>query len=165
MKNTYIIVGVLVLLLVGGVFFVNNNKLEAPLGEENNTIDTESTEESTKNTEESAIPVNENINTSTEIGINMGNQEVKEFTVTGNNFAFVPSTITVNKGDKVKITFVNSEGFHDWKIDEFGASTKQIKAPAIEVIEFTASKTGSFEYYCSVGSHRAMGMKGTLVIK
>lgn len=164
MKNTYIIVGVLVLLLVGGFFVLNNNKLEAPLAEENNPVNTENQVESTTTTEETAIPVNETT-TSTEVGINIGNQQVKEFTVTGNNFAFAPSTITVNKGDKVKITFVNSEGFHDWKIDEFGAATKQTKAPTTEVIEFTADKTGSFEYYCSVGSHRAMGMKGTLTVK
>lgn len=92
-------------------------------------------------------------------------EQVKSFTVTGSNFKFDPNTITVNKGDKVKITFVNSAGFHDWKIDEFGAATKQINAPGTEVIEFTADKTGTFEYYCSVGKHREMGMVGKLVVQ
>ena len=50
-------------------------------------------------------------------------------------------------------------------IDEYGAATKQGQAPFEEVIEFTADKTGSFEYYCSVGTHRQMGMKGTLIVK
>ena len=31
--------------------------------------------------------------------------------------------------------------------------------------EFTADKVGSFEYYCSVGSHRSMGMKGVLKVE
>jgi plastocyanin len=32
-------------------------------------------------------------------------------------------------------------------------------------IEFVANKKGKFEYYCSVGEHRAMGMKGNLVVE
>lgn len=90
---------------------------------------------------------------------------VKEFTIVGKNFSFTPSLITVKKGDKVKITFKNENGFHDFKIDEFGLATKQSTAPNTEVLEFTANKTGSFEYYCSVGSHRSMGMKGTLKVE
>jgi|SRR3989344_2754022 len=90
---------------------------------------------------------------------------VKEFTVTGKNFSFSPSLITVKKGDRVKITFENSAGFHDFKIDEFGVATKQTQSPNTEVLEFTANKTGSFQYYCSVGSHRAMGMWGTLKVE
>ncbi len=90
---------------------------------------------------------------------------VKSFTVTGSNFKFDPSTITVNRGDTVKITFKNTDGFHDFKIDEFNVATAQIKGGASETVTFVADKTGSFEYYCSVGQHRAMGMKGTLIVK
>lgn len=89
---------------------------------------------------------------------------VQEFAVTGNSFTFSPSTMTVKKGETVRITFTNEEGFHDWKIDEFNAATKQISAGVSETIEFVADQSGSFEYYCSVGSHRAMGMKGTLTV-
>ncbi len=89
---------------------------------------------------------------------------VKSFTVEGKNFSFSPSTLTVKKGDKVKITFKNSGGMHDWVLDEFNAKTKQIAAGASETIEFVADKAGTFEYYCSVGNHRAMGMKGTLTV-
>jgi plastocyanin len=90
---------------------------------------------------------------------------VKEFTVTGNNFSFSPNVITVKKGDKVKITFNNTQGFHDFKIDEYGVATKQAQSPDTEVLEFIADKTGAFQYYCSVGSHRKMGMWGTLKVE
>ena len=91
--------------------------------------------------------------------------KVKEFTVIGSNFAFTPETIEVSKGDTVKITFQNAVGFHDLKLDEFtGAATKQLKVGESETIEFVADKVGDFEYYCSVGNHRAMGMKGTLTV-
>jgi len=89
---------------------------------------------------------------------------VKEFTVTGSNFSFAPSTLTVNKGDTVKITFVNSTGFHDLVIDEFGVSTSRINGGQSASITFVADKSGVFEYYCSVGTHRQMGMKGTLTV-
>ena len=90
---------------------------------------------------------------------------VKSFTVTGGNFSFSPSQMKVKKGDTVKINFANSEGFHDWVLDEFNVRTPQIAAGKTASVEFVASKTGTFEYYCSVGSHRQMGMKGTLIVE
>jgi plastocyanin len=90
---------------------------------------------------------------------------VKSFTISGSNFAFDKKTIEVSKGDTVKITFKNSSGKHDWKIDEFNASTKILGSGEEETVEFVADKAGSFEYYCSVGSHRQMGMVGTLTVK
>ena len=91
--------------------------------------------------------------------------EVREFTITAKNFSLTPNTITVQKGDTVKITFVNSDGFHDFKIDEFNISTNKISTDKQEIVTFVADKTGSFEYYCSVGNHKSMGMKGILSIK
>lgn len=90
---------------------------------------------------------------------------VKEFTVTGQNFSFTPKTLTVSKGDTVKVTFVNSDGFHDFRIDEFNVATNKLQTGGQQTVTFVADKTGSFEYYCSVGNHRAMGMKGTLVVQ
>lgn len=87
------------------------------------------------------------------------------FIVTGDNFAFAPSTMTVKKGDTVTVTFKNTEGFHDFVIDELsGATTSRIKGGEEETITFVADKAGVFEYYCSVGEHRAMGMVGTLTV-
>ncbi len=91
--------------------------------------------------------------------------ETKTFNVDGNNFSFSVSEIKVKKGDKVKIVFNNKVGFHDWVIDEFNARTPQIQAGQSATVEFVADKTGTFEYYCSVGQHRQMGMKGKLVVE
>ena len=87
-----------------------------------------------------------------------------QITIEGSKFAFVPSTFSVKKGQTVKITFKNVDGFHDLRIDEFKAFTKQIQGGASDSIEFVADKTGTFEYYCSVGNHRAQGMVGTLTV-
>lgn len=92
-------------------------------------------------------------------------QAVKEFQVTGSSFAFAPSSMTVKKGATVRVVFTNSGGKHDWVLDEFtGARTKVLSAGETETIEFVADKTGTFEYYCSVGQHRASGMKGSFVV-
>ena len=89
----------------------------------------------------------------------------KTFTITGSNFKFEPSSITVKKGDNVKITFVNSQGFHDIVFPDFNVKTKPVGANQPTTITFTANKTGTFQYYCSVGNHKSMGMVGTLTVQ
>jgi len=89
----------------------------------------------------------------------------KTFTVKGSNFAFSPTEIKVKKGDKVKIIFQNTGGFHDFVIDELKVKTSQIQGGKSETLEFIADKTGTFEFYCSVGTHRQMGMKGSLIVE
>ena len=90
---------------------------------------------------------------------------VREFTVKGSSFSFAPAAMSVKKGETVRVTFVNEAGTHDWVLDEFtGARTKVLGAGASETVEFVADKAGTFEYYCSVGKHREMGMKGTLTV-
>ncbi|GEM_PF-369089 len=88
----------------------------------------------------------------------------REVVVTASNFKFDPPTITAKQGEKIRIRLKNTDGFHDLKIDELNAATGRIQGGDEAVVEFVASKTGSFEYYCSVGNHRQMGMKGTLII-
>jgi nitrite reductase (NO-forming) len=85
--------------------------------------------------------------------------------VLGKNFGFSETEIRVKKGDTVEIQFTNEAGFHDWVLDEFNAKTKQLKAGESETVTFVADKAGTFEYYCSVGSHRQMGMVGTLIVE
>lgn len=89
---------------------------------------------------------------------------VKEFTVDGTNYAFSPSTITVNKGDTVKITFKDDDGRHNLVINGYNVATNIIDGGSEDSITFVADKTGNFEYYCSVGNHRDQGMTGTLVV-
>ncbi len=88
----------------------------------------------------------------------------KEFTVTNDGMSYTTKGLTVNKGDRVKITYQNTGGTHDFRIEGYNVGTKVIAAGASETFEFVADKSGTFEYYCSVGEHRANGMKGTLTV-
>lgn len=54
---------------------------------------------------------------------------------------------------------------HDFVIDELNVKTKIVKDGESETVEFTPDQTGTFEFYCSVGQHRQMGMKGTLIVE
>ncbi len=164
MKNSYIILIVVLVVALALFFGFKSKNLEAPaeVGTENN-IDN-SAAGGTQLTE-SERPDGEGDTLDTDLGVEVSVGAVKEFTIEGKNFSFTPNMITVKKGDKVKITFKNSAGFHDFVIDEYGVATKQAQAPDTEVLEFTANKAGTFEYYCSVGSHRAMGMFGTLKVE
>jgi len=94
----------------------------------------------------------------------MTSTAVKEFNVNGKNFSFDPSQITVKKGDKVKITFKDEDGFHNLVISGYNVETKKINTGQEQTVEFIADKTGQFEYYCSVTGHREKGMKGTLTV-
>lgn len=89
----------------------------------------------------------------------------KEFTVHGGSYYFKPNQITVKKGDTVKLTFINDGGFHDFVINELNVKTDIIGSGKSQTVTFTADKAGTFQYYCSVGNHRAMGMVGTLVVQ
>ncbi len=93
------------------------------------------------------------------------NASVRKFTITGSNYKFSLPEIRVKKGETVEVTFTNEEAFHDWKIDEFNAGTAVIGAGKSETVTFVADKVGTFEYYCSVGNHRANGMKGNLIVE
>jgi plastocyanin len=91
--------------------------------------------------------------------------ERKDIMVQGGDYYFKPNQLRVKKGDTVNIIFKNVDGTHDFVIDEFKIKTNQITAGRQETVTFTADKAGTFEFYCSVGDHRQMGMKGTLIVE
>lgn len=98
-------------------------------------------------------------------------QDVKTFRIEGINYRFLMDgeespELRVKQGDRVRIEFESTQGFHDWVVDEFSAATAQVRpADGITTVEFVADKTGTFEYYCSVGQHRANGMFGNLIVE
>lgn len=82
-------------------------------------------------------------------------------------FKFYPKfslkEITVNKGDKVRISVNVTSGSHNFNIDEFGVA---VATPTgkVTTVEFTANKAGEFVYYCGMPGHRAAGQWGTLKV-
>src|SRR3989338_376752 len=89
---------------------------------------------------------------------------VKEFSIIAKKFEFVPGTITVNKGDIVKLNIKSEDVDHGIAIPEFNVK-KDIPAGQEEAVEFVADKAGTFPFRCSVycGSGHS-DMDGTLIV-
>ena len=153
MNKTYVTLAVLVLIVAGSFLLFKNKKLEEP------AMVNEPMSEGQTKMQLSSMPADYNT------PVTNTTAPIKEFTVTGQNFSFTPNTLSVKKGDLVKITFKNADGFHDFRIGEYKVATRQIRAGEEETVEFLADKMGNFQYYCSVGTHRAMGMWGTLSVQ
>jgi nitrosocyanin len=164
--NSRVIIGLVVALLIlgGGAFFLSQNKAAAP-AQNQAQVTTAPTQAMSQEEMDKMSPTTNAMQEETSPTGAVEGASVKEFTVTGSPFKFVPATLVVNKGDTVKITFKNSGGMHDLVIDEFNAATKIIQSGQEDTVEFVADKAGSFEYYCSVANHRQMGMVGTLTVK
>ena len=92
-------------------------------------------------------------------------QTVKTYIVAARNFSYSIDEIRVKKDDIVKIDFRSVDGFHDWVVDEFDARTARVDTGGTASIQFKADKVGIFEFYCSVGNHRQMGMVGRLIVE
>ena len=98
--------------------------------------------------------------------IEEGNTESKEFEVAGKEFSFEPSSITVKSGQKIKIKFRNHGGaVHNLIIEGLAIGTKTINPGDDASFEFTAPAAGTYTFYCSVGSHRQLGMEGKLIVE
>lgn len=106
-------------------------------------------------------------NTATQpVGSGTPSGPVKEVAVSAKEFAYTPATITVNKGETVKITFTNDgTTSHNLSIEGLNVSTNTIGPGQSDSITFTPTSAGSFKYFCSVDSHRSMGLEGTLVVQ
>ncbi|HSW88656.1 MAG TPA: cupredoxin domain-containing protein [Candidatus Saccharimonadales bacterium] len=160
----YVIIVVLVLIIVlGGIYaYKSSHQSTVPTQQMQPTPSTSSglTATSTMMQSATAAPTEKGTASSEAM-----QNETQKITVTASNFTFDPKTITVKKGQPVELTFKNSEGMHDLVIDEFNVKTKVIPGGQSETISFTPNKTGTFNYYCSVGNHRAMGMQGTITVE
>lgn len=95
--------------------------------------------------------------------------EVKEFTVVSKKleWRFEPESIEVRQGDRIKVHVINEDDFdHGFAIDALGISQRLPADGSID-IEFVATKSGEFPFYCSVScgasDKGSFGLKDGLV--
>ena len=90
----------------------------------------------------------------------------REITISANEYSFNPASITIAKGEKIRLTFTNvGSQFHNLVINGLNAKTKAIAAGKSDTIEFTASESGSFSFFCGIGNHQSLGMEGELKVE
>jgi heme/copper-type cytochrome/quinol oxidase subunit 2 len=91
--------------------------------------------------------------------------QVREFSVSGNGFAFSPAAISVNRNDLVKITFTAQDMPHSFTIDDYRI-VKRAGAGQTVTFEFRADRTGPFTFYCNLSQDaKCKDMKGTLTVR
>ncbi|WP_206733318.1 copper-containing nitrite reductase [Luteimonas sp. YGD11-2] len=74
--------------------------------------------------------------------------------------------LRVAEGAVVAITITNNDGaMHDIAVPEFGAQSDQVVGVgAATTIVFRATKSGTFEYICTIPGHKLAGMTGNLIV-
>jgi cytochrome c oxidase subunit 2 len=85
--------------------------------------------------------------------------------VSARKYEFDPSTITVKRGEQVKLTITAVDHDHGFKLEGFGVD-KLLKKGQATTIQFTADKAGTFPFQCSHFCGMGHGkMKGQLVVE
>ena len=91
-------------------------------------------------------------------------ESVKEISVTAKQWEFDPNQIIVNKGDNVKLNIKSIDVTHGFSLPDFGVNSK-LNPGQTTTVEFTADKTGTFTFFCSVQCGEGhSNMKGTLIV-
>lgn len=89
----------------------------------------------------------------------------REIEVRGDQFAFTPSRIEVQKDDLVKVTFTAVDMPHSFTLDGYRIA-KRAGAGQSVVFEFRADRAGEHPFYCNLAQdERCRNMKGTLVVR
>src|SRR3990172_3771079 len=157
-KVLYLATGFVVLLLiVGGVFLLNRSRSDtSTLGSQTQTVDS-STQEA-----EEREPYNDNdVLSETSEGVDA---TITQISVEGGSFYYKPNVIDAKVGQNLKVVFSAKDLRHDFVIDELDVRTPVVTAGDTATVEFTPTEAGTFEFYCSVGNHRAQGMVGKLIV-
>lgn len=97
-------------------------------------------------------------NSNTSPGNIVDTSNVKVISINAYRFSYTPDVITVKRGESVKIIINDGDTTH-------GISIPDLNVRGIGSVEFTADKTGTFEFKCPTfcgEGHRTM--KGTLVV-
>ncbi|MGB0171618.1 MAG: cupredoxin domain-containing protein, partial [Flavobacteriales bacterium] len=98
-----------------------------------------------------------------------------DHTVLAGNYYYIPSTLTVTAGET--IAFQNEGGFHNvngvsstlgdtWSNPEtFSLGANSGSAGGVCMGTITLNTPGTYQYDCSIGSHAANGMVGTIIVE
>jgi plastocyanin len=89
--------------------------------------------------------------------------ETKAITITieKNSWSFTPDRIEANKGDTLKLTFINEDDYdHGIGIDAYGVSQRVPARATLELPAFVVTKSGDFQFYCSVSCGEGIAETG-----
>lgn len=89
----------------------------------------------------------------------------REFTVSGDQFAFSPVRLEVQKDDLVKITFTARDIAHSFTIDVYRIAKRAAAGQSV-TFEFRADQVGTHRFYCNLTQDdRCRRMEGQLIVR
>ena len=92
--------------------------------------------------------------------------QVREIVVVGDDFAFSPARIEVQKDDLVQVRFTAKDIAHSFTIDAPYRISKRAGVGNSIVFEFRADEGGRFTFYCNLTQdERCRKMKGELIVR
>lgn len=175
--NPMLIVGALVLILIiGGIFLAskksttptNNVASSNPQISGTNGIGSPPEGMELDEDGDEFVPVDQG-STTTPTGSQITGMEsdsnAQVITIEGGSFYYKPNEIRVKVGTPVKIVMTAKDMMHDFTIDALNVKMPITKAGQTGTVEFTPTTKGTFEFYCSVGNHRAQGQVGKLIVE
>jgi heme/copper-type cytochrome/quinol oxidase subunit 2 len=171
MNTTMIIGAVIVLAIIG--YFVITSTAKQP-AENAAVTDTAVQDTTMEETDTSNAMMMQDTSTSGDTASDTSTGQTMEgdtvvVKMEAGGFYYTPNVIRVKKGQKVRVdmTSVGDSGMmmHDFTIDELDVSMEKVPEGESGTVEFVADTVGEFEYYCSVGEHRANGQIGTLIVE
>jgi cytochrome c oxidase subunit 2 len=90
--------------------------------------------------------------------------QVREFTITGNDYAFSPASMHVDRNDVVKITFKATDIPHSFTVEEYRISKRAGVGQTVS-FEFRADRAGEFTFFCNLSQDpKCKNMKGILTV-
>ena len=92
--------------------------------------------------------------------------EVKEFAILAQRYEFIPERIEVDQGDHVRISVRSADATHGFSIRGYGVHEQVPRTGEPVVVEFDATRPGSFEITCSEYCGRGhSAMRALLVVR
>jgi heme/copper-type cytochrome/quinol oxidase subunit 2 len=88
--------------------------------------------------------------------------KVKEIRIDLSNYKFEPSSISVKKGEKIKLILTSKDVYHTFTVDELGISIEVFPGQTVTK-EILVDKSGAFRLYCV--PHESLGMVGEFVVE
>lgn len=163
MNKTITIIVIAVVVIIGGYFLLRGGyQTPQETGTQTPPVPTEELETTAPKTspeEEIQQPQTEEEGTAL---------PTKEVTVSGTEFSFSPSTISVQPDQRVRVTFQNTGNIgHNFTLQGIG-STRTISPGQSDILEFTAPQaSGNYpiRYECTLPGHSESGMVGSLVVE
>jgi len=90
-----------------------------------------------------------------------------EITVKGTEYKFDPASVTLQAGQKAKVTLQNDGAIaHNWTVLGLdNVTTGDVESRQKKSVEFTPPQAGTYTVECTIPGHAEAGMTGTLTVQ